>query len=355
VNPKSSATALSFVRDPASVRLMVEFGEQRGVGAAALLRGTGLQRAQLQDPQVELQAAQELAVVANLIRALRNPRWLGLELGLQYGFTTYGIWGYGLVASATVGEALGLALRFLPLTYAFAQVSTALVGADFHMQFGAPAVDEPVRSFLAQRDLAAAARLVADLAGPTVRLKALRLSDTPPGDADIRRSLPLLGDCPCEFGAPVNALVIDAQALNHKLPNANPLTAAMCEQLCATLVERRRRRHGTAELVRAQLMSSAGQHGAMPDLAQMAGLLYTSERTLKRRLQGEGSSFRALQAAAREQLACELLADERLPLAEIAARLGFSDQSSFSQTFKRWRGVAPGQWRRALADGSAEP
>lgn len=345
------SSALSFIRDPASVRLLVEFGEQRGVPAAVLLRRSGLQRAQLQDPKVEVQAAQELAVVANLLRALGNPRWLGLEVGLQYGFTTYGIWGYGLVASATVGEALGLALRFLPLTYAFAQVSTALVGSDFHMQFGPPAaVDEPMRSFLAQRDLAAAARLVADLAGPQVRLSAVRLSEPAPSGGPGRASLPLPGDCPCEFGAPVNALVIASSALAHKLPNANPLTAAMCEQLCATLVEQRRRRHGSAELVRAQLLASAGQ--ALPDLAQMARQLYTSERTLKRRLQGEGTSFRALQAAAREQLACELLADRTLGLAEIAARLGFSDQSSFSQTFKRWRGVAPGQWRRQRPDAA---
>jgi AraC-like DNA-binding protein len=38
-----------------------------------------------------------------------------------------------------------------------------------------------------------------------------------------------------------------------------------------------------------------------------------------------------------------------LSLDEIASRLSFSDASSFSQTFKRWYGVAPGQWRRQQA------
>ncbi|WP_415869213.1 helix-turn-helix domain-containing protein [Burkholderia ubonensis] len=56
----------------------------------------------------------------------------------------------------------------------------------------------------------------------------------------------------------------------------------------------------------------------------------TSARKLKRRLQDEGTTFRAL------------LGDERPTLTEVAERLGFSDLSSFSQAFKRWYGVAPG-------------
>jgi AraC family transcriptional regulator len=36
-----------------------------------------------------------------------------------------------------------------------------------------------------------------------------------------------------------------------------------------------------------------------------------------------------------------------LPLGEIAARVGFSDQSQFSQHFKRVVGVTPRQFRRS--------
>jgi AraC-like DNA-binding protein len=154
----------------------------------------------------------------------------------------------------------------------------------------------------------------------------------------------------CSFDADVHALHLHADHLTHALPNANPLTASMCEQLCATLVEKRRTRYGTAELVRAHLLSAQGQ--TLPDLARMAQLLYTSERTLKRRLQDEGVSFRELQAMALQQLASEGLRDASLSLDELATRLGFSDQSSFSQAFKRWTGLPPGQWRKQQTDGA---
>lgn len=77
----------------------------------------------------------------------------------------------------------------------------------------------------------------------------------------------------------------------------------------------------------------------------MARLMNLSPRTLKRRLQEEGTTYTALLADARGAAAKELLRDPSLPLGEIAVRLGFSDLSTFSQAFKRWYGVAPSIFR----------
>jgi AraC family transcriptional regulator len=42
----------------------------------------------------------------------------------------------------------------------------------------------------------------------------------------------------------------------------------------------------------------------------------------------------------------DFIASSHLPLAEIAARCGFADQSSLSRSFKRIHGCSPGTWRR---------
>ncbi|WP_259697768.1 helix-turn-helix transcriptional regulator [Pseudomonas protegens] len=78
----------------------------------------------------------------------------------------------------------------------------------------------------------------------------------------------------------------------------------------------------------------------------MARLSRTSVRTLKRRLQEEGTSYRQLQSQHRSARALELLGNPALSLTQIAERLGFSDLSSFSQSFKRWFGVAPSAYRQ---------
>jgi AraC family transcriptional regulator len=47
----------------------------------------------------------------------------------------------------------------------------------------------------------------------------------------------------------------------------------------------------------------------------------------------------------------QLMTTSRLPLADIAARCGFGDQSALNRSFKRICGVAPGVWRRTTTPG----
>lgn len=78
----------------------------------------------------------------------------------------------------------------------------------------------------------------------------------------------------------------------------------------------------------------------------MAKLMNTSERTFKRRLSEEGTSFRSLLMEVRYAMAKELLESHSLSMRDIAERLGFSDASSFSQAFKRWHGCAPQNYQK---------
>jgi AraC family transcriptional regulator len=52
----------------------------------------------------------------------------------------------------------------------------------------------------------------------------------------------------------------------------------------------------------------------------------------------------------RVDLALELMTDPDISLAEIAFNAGFSDQSHFSRVFAHKMGVAPGAWRKSLAN-----
>lgn len=330
-----------FVRDPASVRLLVEFGEGRGVSATSLLTGTGLQRRQLDDPNAEVDASQELLVVSHLLQALDHPPCLGLEVGSLYSFTTYGIWGYGLISSATAGEALALALRFLPLTYAFTGISAEQTDGRFILKFGEPELEGEVRRFMVQRDMVAAARLMSELVGTDFQLHRIMLRERQPKPDAAQAFDHWARLCKAEiaFGCSQNALVSDARVLGLRMPNANPITAAMCKQTCEALMARRRIKLGVSTLIRSCLQLACGP--GLPDLAQMARHLCMSERTLKRRLQEEGTSFRQIVMDVRGKMAQDLLAKGTLSMSEIASRLGFSDQSSFSQAFKRWHGTAP--------------
>ena len=162
MNPAPLST---YLRDPGSIRLLVEYGVRRGLTAQQLLNKSGLKPEQLCDPWVEVQSSQELTVIGNLLGALGNDPLLGLEVGWEYGFSTFGLWGFALISSPTLGDALQLALRYLPLTYVFSAISARQINQRLVLRFSNPELAEPLRSFLIQRDMAAAARLMSDLGG----------------------------------------------------------------------------------------------------------------------------------------------------------------------------------------------
>ncbi|MBR0567906.1 AraC family transcriptional regulator [Azoarcus sp. L1K30] len=91
---------------------------------------------------------------------------------------------------------------------------------------------------------------------------------------------------------------------------------------------------------------------ALPDnlsLETVASHLHLSPRTLARRLEEEGSSFRGIKDATRRDIAFARLTKTRQPIAQLAADLGYSDPSAFYRAFVSWSGVSPERYRNRLA------
>ena len=81
-------------------------------------------------------------------------------------------------------------------------------------------------------------------------------------------------------------------------------------------------------------------------IAEWAHWTGTSPKTLARHFIDEtGMTFGQWRQQARILRALELLSDE-LPVTTIALELGYETTSAFVAMFKRWRGVAPGQFRK---------
>ncbi len=73
--------------------------------------------------------------------------------------------------------------------------------------------------------------------------------------------------------------------------------------------------------------------------------LAVSPATLRRRLQAEGTSYRHLKDAVRRDAAISALTAGHEPIAELAARMGFSEDTAFLRAFRRWTGTTPGAFR----------
>jgi AraC-like DNA-binding protein len=327
-------------RAPMSVALLVCLGEDHGVPAAVCLQGTGLTADRLRDPATTVTAKEELAVITNLLAALGNPPGLGLEAGVRYHLTTYGMWGYALISSRSWRSAVDVGLRYVDLTFAFTDIRARDRGAMRHMVLEAPGIPLALQRFVVERDGAAIQTMQEELLGVPAPLLELAFAFPAPAGA-IDRYVEIFGVVP-RFGADENALGFDPELIDRPLPQANEHTAAIVQEQCRQLLATRNSRAGLAGQVRDALLA---RPAAPPDLACVAAALHMSERTLRRRLAGEGVSFRALLDEIREQLAEELLVRGGLSVAEVAERLGYLEVSSFSQAFRRWKGVGPRAYR----------
>jgi AraC-like DNA-binding protein len=83
-----------------------------------------------------------------------------------------------------------------------------------------------------------------------------------------------------------------------------------------------------------------------PGLPAIARRLFLSPRTLHRRLEDEGTSFRAIKDGLRRELATEWLTKTRRPLGRIGADLGFADAAAFYRAFTAWTGSGPRDYRQ---------
>ena len=332
-------------RAPMSALLLTRLGADHGLAPSVCLDGTGLTERSLLDPDTTVTARQELTIIANLVGALPARPSLGLDAGVRYHLTTYGIWGYALISSRSWRSAIDVGLRFVDLTFAFTRIS--------------PWTPKRNDGWSSRRPTSRCASSVSSSNGTAQRCRRcsrnwspLRRCRRSPLSSRRRRTGSSatvdLGVEPA-FARPENVMMFDPGALDTALPQANEHTAAIAQELCRQLLERRTARTGLAGQVRDQLIA---RPAAPPDIDSVAAALHMSERTLRRRLAEEGVSFRGLLDEIRERLAEEMLVTGGLSVAEVAERLGYLEVSSFSQAFRRWKGVGPRAYRAGSVSGA---
>ncbi|MFD7031994.1 AraC family transcriptional regulator [Streptomyces sp. NPDC059917] len=155
----------------------------------------------------------------------------------------------------------------------------------------------------------------------------------------------LLFDCPVRFGQARTGAAFDARWLGAPLVRDEAALDAMLRRAPFDLLSRPEYGTTVAEQVRRALARQLRTSPRLPEVAEVAGRLAVSPATLRRRLHAEGTSFQQLKDHVRRDAAIAGLAEGGEPIAELAARLGFSEDTAFHRAFRRWTGTTPGAYR----------
>ncbi|MGH3495655.1 MAG: AraC family transcriptional regulator ligand-binding domain-containing protein, partial [Sciscionella sp.] len=308
-----------FPRGVASVALLTSYGVDAGVDARDVLRGSGLTLEAIDDPTARVDAHQELTVARNLARALAGRPALGLDVGCRYRVSTFGIFGFACISSPTLRDAITFAFRYLDLSFTFCIPAVEVTAEELRMELHDERVPDDVRQFFVERDLAAIYTVMTDLLPDGIPLRTMRFRAVEPDYAGQFERV--FGVMP-GFGASTNLTTFDPSHLRRELPQASPHTVALCEAQCQALVTRVRARSGFPHLVRERLIRVGGAAMGMDSVARE---LSVSTRTLRRRLEETGTSYRALRHEVRSALAEELLGTGALSVEDVAIRLGYAE------------------------------
>ncbi len=170
--------------------------------------------------------------------------------------------------------------------------------------------------------------------GP-VAVREVRLTQPRPDEGLAAAHERTLG-APVRFASDATGYVLDRSSLAVPLRGADPVLRGLLEQLADRQLASPSA-PALAERVRDQI--AVRGVGCSVRAADVAADLGVSERTLRRTLLAEGTSFQAQLDEALAAAALERLDHESVE--QVAAALGFADAATFRRAFRRWRGVSP--------------
>lgn len=327
------------------LRLLCAVSRDAGVSTQEVLTGTGVDVDRLADPEADADLVEHVRAVRNALAAGvadGDAALLGLQVGSRINLTHLGLLGFAALASASIRELLTLALRYFSLTNLVVDVALTEADGRALLSLDAHHLPPDVRPYFVARDVAGIVGVVPPFVAPTMLpfLAEIEL-EMPPEDAPLQALLE---------GQPLGSvrlgerrlLTLPSRLLDAPLPQADAATRRTCLAQVEASLERRQRRAGVAAQVRSALLARPGEPPALDEVASGLGV---HPRTLRRRLDAEGTSYRALLEEIRRTVAVELLVDVGLTVEECARRLGYSETAAFTHAFVRWFGVPPSRYR----------
>jgi AraC-like DNA-binding protein len=149
------------------------------------------------------------------------------------------------------------------------------------------------------------------------------------------------------FGAKANSISLSRETMALPLVAAKAALRPSLLFLCETQLAELDGRQGLTSRARAALLEQIPR--GVASRSEVARALGLSERSLNRKLQAEGATYRDVLDDVRRELALAWLADADQAVYEVAFLLGYSEPSTFHRSFRRWTGASPLAWRKRAA------
>jgi AraC-like DNA-binding protein len=335
---RSSAGASGFARVGPLLPLL-SILEEAGISAEAVFdqAAIGLELFQNPDNRISFEAAGRLLEASARLAQLPD---LGLRLGRAGRLVNFGRVGEYVRTAATVGDALrafvecfafqdsGGVLMLLPMP-----LGNVAFAYSIHM------ANTPGRHEIQDMAVGLGCNILEELCGAAWRPSYVQFAHA--RTAESRPHLTSICTNPV-FDAEVTAIVFPASWMDRALTHSEPARHAFLgHELTVALLDSTK---PISDRVR-RLLPPAIFSGNL-SATRVAGQFGMKERTLRKHLSEEGTSFSKLAANARFEVAQQLLRDTSMTIGDIAMAMNYSDSNAFTRAFRAWAADSPTGWRR---------
>ncbi len=323
-----------------SVRAVLEAAELAGIGREALRQAAGLDIADTQDAYGWVDGERYDALLQSAV-SLTGCAAFGLRWGASSPMMQFELLPL-LVANAPTLRAA------LDVMRAVQSILCEVPMLDFHVEEDtavARITQDPRTSRVAQRvngdlSMAGLKRLLDYCARGAVR-DLVHFTFAHGADEHEPEYRATFG-ANLRFGGAYTEARFPARLLDTVNPSSNRELFEALEKHFALLRTRMAIKLSYVEQVKAELRAALPRQLEMTAVAHALGL---SERSLRRRLSDEGTSYSEVVESVQIELAQQLLSDPRASVKSVAFELGFDTTSGFRRAFKRWTGKNPAGYR----------
>ena len=329
---------------PIAMRHYVSVMEAKGVSASTLLTGVGVETADILAPDFTAEPSQYRAVVSNILK-LDASSGIGFDMGLKLTVQDMGALGYAVMTCKSIRDTVKLWNRYgktlvgnlLELDIVVEEIDPDVVSIEYR---GRDILD-PVFRFQVEEALGML-MLEQSLVGEAPIVE--RVSLAYPAPRHEHRYHELFGDT-VRFGASRNRITMDKTWFNKNVRTSDDGFNRVCLEYCESSLRQMECNRPVTQRLRGYLLSRSG---ALPSLAKSAAALNITERTLRRRLEEEGTTFRNVIEAWRMDRAREYFRQPDPSAKEVAYLLGFNEASALRHAFKKWTGQTINEYRNQV-------
>lgn len=309
-----------------------------GVDVKRWLELSRLTEKQLADPALVIPHATFHQLFLDAVAMAREPA-LGLFVGERLVGSTHGIVGYASLNSGTLRAAVELLERYMPLRMPLVAVSHQSSRSEVRVRVTEVYPLGELQRTLLEAVVLAIKNLLDSSSMGVCQVQYVTFPFAAPKYANLARQF---FKCDVRYGNSCAGFVLPAKVMNIPLRLADPAAFKEAARICQRELDKLTANETVAARVRRLLLE---KQTGFPSLQVTARHFHVTPRTLHRRLQEEGTSFRDLLEEVRQTLAVEHLRAGRFTIAEIAYTLGYSDTTNFRRAFKRWESISPAAYR----------